>query len=559
MRNRSIVGAPLRRRMLAVLATVALAVGGLVTSAAPASAASLPGFLHTSGASIKTASGSTYVVKAANWFGMETSNCAPHGLWSISLDQGLAQIASMGFNTIRLPFSNECLAQSSSNSINQQMNPTLVSLSPLKLMDAVIARAKTYGLNVILDRHRPDSGSQSELWYTGRYSEAQWVADWTMLAARYKTQSSVIGFDLHNEPHGNACWGCGDPATDWQAAATRAGDAVLAVNPKLLILVEGVERQSSGGSTWWGGGLSGVASKPVTLKVANQVVYSPHDYPSTVYNQTWFQASDYPANLPAVWEKNWGFIVTKKIAPVLLGEFGTKYETTSDKQWLASLVGYLGTKKMSFAYWSFNPNSGDTGGLVKDDWTTPQTAKLLALKPLIGAGSVVTPTPVPTPSSTPQPTSTPAPTATPTATATPKPTATPTPKPTATPTPTPTPKPTVTPTPTPTPTPTTPPSPGGAVSATWMLQSAWGEGYVAELLVTASAKTAGWTVSWRDPTVSGVVNAWGMTCTAVPKTSITCTGADWAGPLSAGQSVRVGLQVAASAAPSSPALTVTAR
>ncbi|WP_368499076.1 cellulase family glycosylhydrolase [Herbiconiux sp. A18JL235] len=583
--------APRRRRRLAAgLAALALVVAGLVvpatagSGASTASAATQPGWLHTSGASIKTASGSDYVIKAVAWFGMETSNCAPHGLWSISLDSGLAQIASMGFNTIRLPFSNECLAQAKPNSINEQVNPGLGALSPLQLMDRVIARAKAYGLSVILDRHRPDSGGQSELWYTGQYSEAKWIADWKMLASRYKTDPTVIGVDLHNEPHGSACWGCGTPSLDWQAAATRAGNAVLAVNPKLLIVVEGVERQPDGSSTWWGGGLSGVAGKPVTLRVANQVVYSPHDYPSTVFNQSWFQAANYPANLAGVWEKNWGFISTKKIAPVLLGEFGTKYETESDKKWLASLVSYLGSKKMSFAYWSFNPNSGDTGGLVKDDWTTPQTAKVQALRPILGAGGTVTPTPAPTTTPKPTVTATPRPTVTPVPTvtaspptATPKPSTTPTPKPTTTPTPkpttTPTPKPTTTPTPKPTPTPTATPKPTATatpkptpaptaapagVQASWQLQSSWGDGYVADLVVRSTGTTSSWTATWSDPAATSVVNAWGMSCTVKPKVSITCTGSDWAAALAPGQEVRVGLQVASATAPASPTLTVTA-
>ncbi len=38
---------------------------------------------------------------------------------------------------------------------------------------------------------------------------------------------------------------------------------------------------------------------------------------------------------------------------------------------------------MSFAYWSWNPNSGDTGGLVADDWSSPEQDKLDALAPLL--------------------------------------------------------------------------------------------------------------------------------------------------------------------------------
>lgn len=81
-------------------------------------------------------------------------------------------------------------------------------------MDRAIASAKANGLNVILDQHRPTTDGQSELWYTPDLSEAQWISDWKMLADRYKDDPTVIGVDLHNEPHGQATWGSGDAATD---------------------------------------------------------------------------------------------------------------------------------------------------------------------------------------------------------------------------------------------------------------------------------------------------------------------------------------------------------
>ncbi len=85
-----------------------------------------------------------------------------------------------------------------------------------------------------------------------RPPESTWIADLKALASRYQGQDTVIGIDLHNEPHDPpACWGCGDQSTDWRLAAERAGDAVLSVNPNLLIFVEGV--QTVGGvSGWWG-------------------------------------------------------------------------------------------------------------------------------------------------------------------------------------------------------------------------------------------------------------------------------------------------------------------
>ncbi|QYF74598.1 glycoside hydrolase family 5 protein [Cryobacterium sp. PAMC25264] len=541
-------------------AAAAARVTDAVSTAVTATAATptTPGWLHTSGGTILTASGAPYVIKGVSWFGMETSNCAPHGLWTISLASGLAQIKAMGFTTLRLPFSNECLAAPATSSINYAVNPDLVDTTPQELLDIVVSKAAAAGLTVILDRHRPDSGAQSELWYTAQYSEARWIADWQALAARYRNDPTVIGVDLHNEPHGPACWGCGNPETDWQAAATRGGNAVLSVNPNLLILVEGIENQASGTSTWWGGGLSGVAAKPVTLTVPNRVVYSPHDYPASVYAQKWFSASTYPANLTSVWDANWGYISKNGIAPVLVGEFGSKLETTSDTQWMSALVGYLAANKTSFAYWSFNPNSGDTGGIVADDWVTPQATKLAALAPLVTSGAT---TPIPAPAPTPTASATPIPTPKPAVT--PKPTVTPTatPKPTVTPKPTATPKPTVTPKPsaTPTATPTTAPTAAAGATVAWQLQNAWSVGYVTELLVTGTTGVTGWTATWPDTKATSIVNAWGMTCTLTAKTSITCTGSDWAAVVPAGQTARVGVQVAASAAPVSPVLTVTTR
>jgi endoglucanase len=515
--------------------TLALGLALVPLAPTPSAEAASTGRLHTDGATIKTSAGEPYVIKGISWFGMETSNCAPHGLWQISLDQGLARIKSYGFTTIRLPYSNECLHATSTTSIDATLNPGLVGKTPQQVMDIVIARAKAYGLNVFLDRHRPDSGAQSELWYTAQWSEKQWIDDWVMLAKRYRNDPTVIGADLHNEPHGTSCWGCGDPKRDWPAAATRAGNAVLAANPDWLIIVEGVEKQASAGTTWWGGGLADAKTRPVTLSVKNRLVYSPHDYPASIFPQSWFSAPTYPANLPGVWDRNWGYLATTKTAPVLLGEFGTKLETTSDQQWLATMVGYLKSSGMSFSYWSFNPNSGDTGGIVKDDWVSPQTAKLKALEPIVhGSG---------------QPTSRPTPTPTP-----PKP---PTPRPSSS-------SPASTPPPS-TPPPSTPPSStaspsspasGGALSADYQLQSSWGQGYVAQLAVSSSTGRNGWTISWADADATSVANAWGMTCT-VAAGRVTCTGADWGKTIPAGGTVDVGVQLNdPGTAPADPPLTL---
>ena len=61
----------------------------------------------TSGPRILTPTGNEYIIAGANWFGAETRNFAPHGMWSRDYKFLLDQFKSLGFNTIRLPYSDE--------------------------------------------------------------------------------------------------------------------------------------------------------------------------------------------------------------------------------------------------------------------------------------------------------------------------------------------------------------------------------------------------------------------------------------------------------------------
>jgi cellulase (glycosyl hydrolase family 5)/carbohydrate binding protein with CBM11 domain len=300
---------------------------------------------------------------------------------------------------IRLPFSDAVLQPGvKPNSISYTLNPDLINLTSLQVMDKIINEASTRGIRIILDNHRSTSGGGPEsngLWYTSSFPETQWIADWQMLVTRYKDNSAVIGVDLRNEPHDPACWGCGDATKDWRLAAEKAGNAILAINPNLLIIVEGISTYN-GQSIWWGGNLMGAQTYPVRLNVANRLVYSPHEYPASVYPQTWFSDSNYPNNLPAVWDKYWGYLSKQNIAPLLIGEFGTKLQTTSDQQWLQTLKTYIQQNQMSWTFWSLNPDSGDTGGILLDDWLTVNQTKQDILKqiqyPFSGSS-----TPLPTP------------------------------------------------------------------------------------------------------------------------------------------------------------------
>jgi endoglucanase len=333
---------------------------------------------HTNGAQILDANNQPIRIAGVNWFGFETNTFVVHGLQNRGYKDMLDQIKSLGYNTIRLPYSNQLFDSGSKPSgIDYSKNPDLQGLQGLQLMDKIVNYATGIGLHIILDQHRPGANGQSALWYTPAYPETRWIADWRMLANHYKGNPMIAGADLHNEPHTPACWGCGQQSIDWQAAAERAGNAILAVNPNWLIFVEGVDCYGSNDCYWWGGNLEGVKDHPVKLNIAGRLVYSVHDYPASVNGHSWFSAANYPANLPGVWDTYWGYVAQEGIAPVWVGEFGSRLQTEQDRQWFSSLINYLGKGAGGFnwTFWSWNPDSVDTGGILADDWLTVNSDK----------------------------------------------------------------------------------------------------------------------------------------------------------------------------------------
>lgn len=333
-----------------------------------------------------------------NWFGFETGNHAPHGLWTRDYESMLQQIYDLGFNCVRLPWANAMIdADPSGIQVNASgvdgytgitgMNEDLDGLSSLEVMDKIMDKCAEIGLYVILDNHSraADAYLVEALWYTDDFSEDEWIADWVMLAERYKDNAFFIGADLNNEPHDEATWG-DDSVTDWKAAAETCGLAILDVNPDLLILVEGIE-EYNGENYWWGGNLAGVADYPITSIPSENLVYSPHEYGPEVYAQEWFTDSSFPDNMPDIWDEHFWFIYQQDIAPLLFGEFGIKAESAEDPTstgyiWFTTFMEYVGYNS-SWTFWCMNPNSGDTGGILNDDWVTINETKYGLISPYL--------------------------------------------------------------------------------------------------------------------------------------------------------------------------------
>jgi endoglucanase len=351
------------------------------------------GFFSMSGSTMVDASGAPVRLTGVNWFGFETANRVVHGLWSRDYRSMLRQVRDLGFNAVRIPWSNAILEPGSMpNGITfsgadpydgmSPMNEPLKGKTSIQALDLVIAAARELGLKVILDNHsrKPDNFIAEGLWYTPDFPESRWIADWKTLAMRYRNQSTVVAFDLHNEPHNPATWG-GPASTDYASAAERAAAAIHSLHPDVIVIVGGVQTYGAY-SYWWGGNLRGVADRPLQVK-RGKLLYSAHDYGPEVFPQTWFSAPDFPRNLVGLWDQTWGYIPRTGIGGVFIGEFGIGHrESFSGRalQWIQALMAYMGPTS-SWTYWSLNPNSGDTGGILADDWVTVNRWKLDLLTP----------------------------------------------------------------------------------------------------------------------------------------------------------------------------------
>ena len=371
----------------------AIDVGGL-----PADALGVSPFLHVEGSKLLDSRGKVVRLTGVNWFGLETNNQEPHGVWVRDYRSMVKQIADLGFNTIRLPWANQILRPGAKASDaggfgisgpdaydgTNPINKDLVGKSPLEIMDKVIEAADEFGVKIILDNHsrEPDGYMNEQVWYSDKTSEKQWIEDWVFLAKRYAGIGAVVAADLDNEPHGIATWGKGDAATDWNTAAEKCGNAILAANPDWVIIVEGTEKVGTDGY-WWGGNLSGVKTKPIKLTDMGKLMYSTHEYGPEVHDQPWFSDAAFPNNLAALWTAKFDFIMQQNLGHILIGEFGIKDRTSAKGTagvWFDTVLAKLGTT-YSWTFWCWNPNSGDTEGLLAYDWVTPVKWKLDALKP----------------------------------------------------------------------------------------------------------------------------------------------------------------------------------
>jgi endoglucanase len=400
---------------------------GLALTGAPAVQAA--GYFAQAG-KIYDPYGQELQVRGISHFGFSGTILQPQYLWQMGWKEQIAQIKALGFNAVRVPYSPATLY--TTTPVNQlgyldpNKNADLIGKTPLQVLDLWMAEADRQGLYVMLDMHSVvksrlyptwfvDNPADFPLVWNGKaYTPDDWRRDLVFVAKRYARLPHFFAIDLYNEPNGKVRWAAGDknmtnPAYYWKPAAESAAAAVLAANPNLLIFVQGINGnwdgiENSNIAMNYGEDLQPQAYQPLAIP-ASKLVLSPHTYGPDVFVKSSFSAANFPANLAPQWEVLFGKLSPKH--PVIIGEWGGRYGTANAKDvaWQNALVDYLIAKGIrSSFYWSYTPNSGDTGGILDDALNVRQDKMLLLRRLWAAKAPTITP---PTGSSTGSTTGTP--------------------------------------------------------------------------------------------------------------------------------------------------------
>ena len=230
------------------------------------------------------------------------------------------------------------------------------------------------GFVVMLDNHlREDQ--------TALQNPEKWLAQWTSLAKDLLADPLVrenLIIDLLNEPDNyGVSW---ETLTGLYISAMDSIDR--AVGGNVMFAVEGTGQ--SGLNANWGDGFAtervdelGLQNpKPffdtlLTKPYRNRVILAPHVYPASV---TFNDAGTTGNALYERLELSFGGKAKAgycngpecQVFPIAVGEFGSKLEEARDIAMMSDFANYMTdtTRRFSWFWWSWQANSGDTGGLV---------------------------------------------------------------------------------------------------------------------------------------------------------------------------------------------------
>lgn len=272
------------------------------------------------------------IIRGLSTFGMETEYMDFMCSWAHPIDWHVSKIKELGFTHLRVPFSYDYVTSSDWHSL-----------------DTLFDAAYNEDLNVTLDFHRLEKTHQSAKPYNSRVSFDMFLDAWWTILDRYRDYPNLEALDIFNEYQS-------DNYEEWNNLARQIVSFIEAFYPDRYKYYVG--------GTQWGGNLQFVDLSD--MGCSDRIYYTIHKY----------HFSD-TEPLEEAWNVSFGS--QKWIVNV--GEWGFMSDHPDQVDWANRFVDWLLSVNIRDSYfWCYSWNSGDTGGLLKEDCTTIDEVKMDLLR-----------------------------------------------------------------------------------------------------------------------------------------------------------------------------------
>ncbi len=274
------------------------------------------------------------IIRGINWFGFETEYENLMCTWVHDIDWHMDRMKEIGFNYIRLPFSMD-----------------FIKKDDWAEMDQFFEKAEQNNISIALDFHRLHNSFQSSKPYDEDYSFSEFLYGWRKIITRYEKYSVLKAIDIWNEYQSSNF-------VEWNSLSRQIVSFLEETFPnRFIYFVGGVS---------WGGDIHYIDLDD--LPYSNRIWYSIHKY--------WFSDTE---NYVPKWDYSFG-----NHKPIVnVGEWGYKSDVTSEVVWANKFVDYLLSKGIRDTFfWTWSWNSGDTGGILREDCSTIDLDKVELLKRL---------------------------------------------------------------------------------------------------------------------------------------------------------------------------------
>lgn len=363
---------------------LALSYGCLAFAASAVEKPNVP--LRSSSRWILDSAGERVKLRCINWAGHMEAN-VPEGLNKKPIEHIADWIARQGYNCVRLTYSidmalNPALkvqdsfrAAATAAGVSEadmmrvytaavEKNSFLSGATVLDVFDRVQSALWNRGVMTILDNHVSKASwccdlSDGNGWWndaniyvaaTSRYFNTQkWLNGLKSMAQWSASRPGIVGMSLRNELRAHVAQIPWAPST-WLSYMPRAGDVVHAENPRLLVIVGGI----NGGTD-----LSPLRNNAMKLgNWADKRVWEAHAYSFTVVTPSLGSCDIRKAEFGGLF----GFVLEQNKAstgPLFLSEFGVGMTggphdglSNQDNDYLTCLVGYMENNDADWAHWA---------------------------------------------------------------------------------------------------------------------------------------------------------------------------------------------------------------